>query len=162
MGNPAVTAEASIHIDAHPDRVYALVSDITRMGEWSPECYRAEWLDGASGPAIGAKFVGHNRTEKREWSTTCTVVAADPGREFAFEVHGVEGRAEPTSRWSYRLTASPGGTDVTESMEGYRRLSAPARALQRAVTVIKDRAAHNAAGMAQTLERLKAVAESAP
>ena len=53
--------EVTIDVSAPPERVYGLISDITRMGEWSPECRRCEWIDGATGPAVGARFRGHNR-----------------------------------------------------------------------------------------------------
>src|SRR5205814_1005416 len=97
-----------------PYRVYELLSDITRMGEWSPECQGGEWLDGASGPAVGATFRGHNRMGPRRWSTTCEVVAADRGREFAFTVV-VRGRE--ATRWRYRLDPRDDGTEVRESFE---------------------------------------------
>ena len=42
--------EVTIDVSAPPERVYGLISDITRMGEWSPECRRCEWIDGATGP----------------------------------------------------------------------------------------------------------------
>lgn len=61
----ATTGQARIEIDASPQRVYELVSDITRMGEWSPECYRCEWLDGATTATVGARFRGHNRLGPR-------------------------------------------------------------------------------------------------
>ncbi|MGB8503197.1 SRPBCC family protein, partial [Mycobacterium sp.] len=57
----ATTGSANVHIDAPPLAVYRLVSDITRMGQWSPECYRCEWLDGATGATVDARFRGHNR-----------------------------------------------------------------------------------------------------
>ncbi|MGH9050843.1 MAG: SRPBCC family protein [Acidimicrobiia bacterium] len=48
-------AHVSLHVDAPPEKLYELVSDVTRMGEWSPECRRCEWIDGATGPAVGAR-----------------------------------------------------------------------------------------------------------
>lgn len=41
--------ERSIEIAATPEQVYAVVSDVSRTGEFSPECRGAEWLDGAAG-----------------------------------------------------------------------------------------------------------------
>jgi hypothetical protein len=75
---------ARIEIDAPPLTVYQLVSDITRMGDWSPECYRRGWLDGATGATLGARFRRHNRLGGYRWQRTAVVTAADPGREFAF------------------------------------------------------------------------------
>ena len=150
-------AEARIHIDAPPARVYELVSDVTRMGEWSPETVACEWLDGATGAVSGARFKGTNKAGRATWSTVCTVDVADPGRELTFTVHA---GGSPSSRWSYRLTPAGNGTDVVESMEGYRTFPLPVRLLQRLATGVKDRAAHNQASMLRTLERLKAVAEA--
>ncbi len=80
----------TVHIEAPADRVWDLVSDVTRIGEFSPETFEAQWLDGASGPRAGARFRGHVRRNGRGpvYWTTCTVVASVPGREFAFAVGG--------------------------------------------------------------------------
>ena len=80
----ATKGQASVHIDAPPEFAYDLVSDVTRMGEWSPETYRCKWLRGASGPAIGARFEGYNRRGRARWSNTLEVLVADRGQEFAF------------------------------------------------------------------------------
>ena len=88
-----------------------MVADLPRMGEWSPECQRVEWEGGASGPAAGATFVGHNKGGPRglmKWSRRGRVLVADPGREFAFVTE--EGGHESTV-WRYRFegsTAAPG------------------------------------------------------
>ncbi|MCW2639115.1 MAG: hypothetical protein JWP76_1421 [Dactylosporangium sp.] len=75
----------SVYIDAAPDEVYAHISDVTRIGERSPECRSAQWLDGAMPGAIGARFRGHNRSGfAARWSRTCAVVDAVPGRSSAF------------------------------------------------------------------------------
>ena len=83
----------TVHMAASADRVWDLVSDITRVGEFSPETFEAEWLGGASGPEVGARFRGHVRRNGRGpvYWTVCTVVACDPGREFAFAVAGPGG-----------------------------------------------------------------------
>jgi len=111
----ATTGSASIEIDAPPSMVYQLVSDITRMGDWSPECYRCEWLDGATGPTVGARFRGHNRLGRIHWQRTAAVTAADPGREFAFTILNKNGREE--TLWSYRLSPLGEGTALVESYE---------------------------------------------
>ena len=76
----------SIAVAMAPDELYALVSDVTRMGDWSPIC-RACWWDEGDGPRVGAWFTGRNELPERTWETRCRVVAADPGREFAWEVN---------------------------------------------------------------------------
>lgn len=97
----------SIIVDATPEEVHALVSDVTRTGEWSPQCRRCEWEDERRG--VGARFVGHNRTPVREWVTVSEVIADVPGEHFAWSVG--PGRAE----WGYRMrSAGGGGTELTE------------------------------------------------
>jgi hypothetical protein len=112
----------AIHIALPPEQVYALVSDITRMGEWSPVC-RACWWEDDAGPQLGAWFVGRNVTPEgrseatgeiipeRTWETRSQVVAADAGREFAWEVNG------GWVRWGFTMAAEddPAGTRLTES-----------------------------------------------
>src|SRR5690242_21846702 len=75
---------ASTRIAAPPERVWELVADVTRMGEWSPECYRCEWLSVQPGPRVGAHFRGHNRQGPFRWSLECVVTACTPGQDFAF------------------------------------------------------------------------------
>ena len=78
----------TVHMDAPADEVWDLVSDVTRIGSYSPETFEAEWLEGASGPAVGAKFRGHVKRNGKGpiYWTTCVVTACVPGPEFAFGV----------------------------------------------------------------------------
>ena len=93
-----------------PDELYALVSDVTRTGEWSPVCTGC-WWDEGSGPEVGAWFTGRNETPERTWETRSQVVAADPGRKFAWEVnHG-------WVYWGYTFEPEGDGTRLTESWE---------------------------------------------
>ncbi len=104
-------------INATAEHLYDMVADLSRMGEWSPECQRVEWEGGATGPAEGAKFVGHNRGgpfQLMRWSRHGRVLTADPGREFAFATE--EGGRESTE-WRYRFEPVDGGTRVTESYD---------------------------------------------
>jgi uncharacterized protein YndB with AHSA1/START domain len=146
--------EAKTHIDASPEAVYAMVADITRMGEWSPENTGGEWLEGATGAAVGARFKGKNK-RKSGWSTKCTVTAADPGREFAFDV----GKGE--TRWRYQFGAAAGGTDVVESFEIVKQPGALGRFFTKVGTGLpwSEREADMVKGMEQTLASLKAAAE---
>jgi uncharacterized protein YndB with AHSA1/START domain len=102
----------SIAIDAPAPTVYALVSDLPRMGEWSPECTRVTWTSGAVGPAVGARFVGHNRVGAIRWITFGRVVDADPGRRFAFSIHF---GPIPISLWAYDFTPTSSGCEITET-----------------------------------------------
>src|SRR3954449_5313798 len=94
------TVSESLDINAFPDVVYALVSDLPAMGQWSPECTAVEWRGGASGPSVGAKFKGRSRIGRRKWSTDGVVVEAEQGRVFAFEVFTMR---IPVARWSYEF-----------------------------------------------------------
>jgi uncharacterized protein YndB with AHSA1/START domain len=146
-------AEVRIHVDASPERLYEMVSDVTRMGEWSPECYRCEWLDGATGPAEGARFKGHNRRGLLRWSTTPKVLTAEPGREFSFVTYDFRGREN--TRWTYRFEPAPGGgTDVTERCEVVNYLLP-----LKVVAPLRLRMGQVERGMQKTLERVKAAAE---
>lgn len=104
------THSDSIVIARPPHEVYELVADITRMGEYSPICASCWWDDG-DGPRVGAWFTGRNVLPERTWETRSEVVAADPGREFAWIVNGT------IVRWGYTFTEVEGGTEVTESWE---------------------------------------------
>ncbi len=100
----------SIVVARSPEALYDMVSDVTRMGEWSPICTACWWDDG-DGPRVGAWFTGRNELPERTWETRSQVVAADRGREFAFEVNS------GWVRWGYTFTAVDSGTQVTESWE---------------------------------------------
>ncbi len=142
-------------VGAAPQRMYDLVSDMPRMGEWSPECQRVEWEGGAAGPVEGATFVGHNQGGPRglmKWSRRGRVLVAEPGREFAFVTE--EGGHESTV-WRYRFEVVEGGTRVTESYE-VKRIPAWARVLD----IPTNRARELREAMEHTLARLKAVAEA--
>ena len=150
-------AEVSVeqHVNAPPEKLYGLVSDVTRMGEWSPETTSCRWIGGASGPAVGARFRGSNRSGWRRWSTTCTVVAADAGLRFAFDV---DAGPMPISRWEYEFEPDGnGGTRVTERWRD-RRQTWMVR-VSPVMMGVKDREAHNRAGMEKTLAALRRAGE---
>ena len=79
--------------------VYDLISDLPRMGEWSPENVGGEWQDGGSGK-VGDRYIGHNQAGERSWSVPVMVTAADRGRCFEFVTRPDE---DPCVRWTYRL-----------------------------------------------------------
>jgi len=141
-----------ITVAATPARLYAMVADVTRMGEWSPVC-RACWWDDGAGPAVGAWFTGRNVTAQHTWEARCEVVAADPGREFAWVVGGV---AEGTVYWAYRFRQLDGGAEVAEHWQ-VRRVHPLMGETDEALRAMKAR---TVAGIAETLANLKRVAES--
>jgi hypothetical protein len=140
---------------APPEQVWALVSDVTRIGEFSPETFEAEWLDGATGPEVGAQFRGHVKRNGKGpiYWTACTVTACEPGREFAF---GVGSPGKPMNTWRYELRPAGSGTEVTES---FQLSDMPALRLYWALFGW-TRGRTNVNGMRTTLERIKAVAEA--
>nr|WP_293773767.1 SRPBCC family protein [Sporichthya sp.] len=152
-----LTESVTVHINAHPQVVWDLVSDVTRIGEFSPETLEGRWISGATGPALGVKFQGHVKRNGRGpmYWTTCRITACEPEKDFAFvvEVPGMSG----VNTWRYRLAPADDGTDVTESFELtpslfirlYWTLAGPLRAKT------------NIRGMTETLNRIKAVAETA-
>jgi hypothetical protein len=104
------TFSESVVVSATPEEVYAAVSDVTRMGEWSPICKEC-WWDEDEGPRVGAQFTGRNVDAGRTWETRSKVVAAEPGREFAWLV------GAGYVRWGYTMEPVEGGTELTESWE---------------------------------------------
>jgi uncharacterized protein YndB with AHSA1/START domain len=145
----------TVHIDAPPAAVWALVSDVTKIGRYSPETFEAEWLDGATGPVVGARFRGHVKRNGKgpTYWTSCTVTASDPGREFAF---GVGKPGKPMNVWRYVLEPAADGTDVTES---FTLTPLPLLRLYWAL-LGWTRGRTNRDGMRTTLERIKAEVES--
>ncbi|HET9728313.1 MAG TPA: SRPBCC family protein [Acidimicrobiia bacterium] len=146
--------EVSRNIAAAPDVVYAAISDVTRMGEWSQECYACEWHDGVNGPGVGATFDGHNRNGEHEWTTQGKVIEADPGRAFAFECSMYDFHY---STWGYRIEPAATGCRVTEWSEDLRPESAMEFSKQ--TSGIDDREQRNRETMSGTLERLAAALE---
>ena len=147
--------EITRDIAASPEAVYDAIADVTRMGEWSEECHACAWHDGFDGPAVGAKFDGHNRNGDHEWTTQGTVVEADRGRAFTFQCSMYDFHY---ATWGYRIEPTDAGCRVTEWSEDLR----PESALEMSAKIsgISDRAGRNRATMSGTLERLAAALET--
>ncbi len=145
----------TVRMAAPADKIWELISDIENTGRFSPETFAAEWLGGATGPAVGVKFRGHvnrNGWGLKYW-TVCRIVACEPGREFAFTVLGPGGMQVNT--WRYVLEPVDGGTDVTESFQLH---DSPVLRLYWLLAGW-TRGKTNVEGMRETLNRIKAVAE---
>jgi carbon monoxide dehydrogenase subunit G len=106
----------SITVAAPPEKVYAIVSDVTRIGELSPVCKSATWDDGGQAGKEGAWFTGHNVISDFSWDTHCKVVVAAPGREFTYVNHGPAGETELV-QWGFMLEPERDGTKVTETWQ---------------------------------------------
>ena len=147
----------TVHIEAPTQQIWDLLSDVTKIGRYSPETFEAEWLDGATGPHVGAKFRGHvkrNGIGPVYW-TTATVRDCVPGRSFSF---GIGASDNPLSIWGYRLEPNGSGTDVTEHFD-----LAPRWWLRLYWALWGwSRGKVNRAGMRTTLERIKAEVEGSP
>jgi len=143
--------EITRDISASPAAVYDAISDVTRMGEWSEECYACEWHEGFDGPVVGATFDGHNRNGEHEWTSQGKVVIADPGREFAFECSMMDFHY---STWGYRIEPTETGCRVTEWNEDLRPESTLEFSKQ--LSGIEDRTERNRQTISGTLERLSA------
>jgi uncharacterized protein YndB with AHSA1/START domain len=145
----------TVHMEASPEKVWELVSDVTKIGRYSPETFEGEWLEGATGPAVGAKFRGHVKRNGKGpiYWTTCTVLESVPGRQFGFGVGPAE---KPLNIWRYELEPSGDGTDVTESFQLAQ--TAPLRLYWAVLGWSRGRTNRN--GMRTTLERIKAEVEA--
>jgi len=145
----------TVSIDAPADTVWSMIADVTRMGEWSPECTRSVWLDGATSPELGARFKGTNANGSKSWETTATVVGCEPGRLFSFRIVAVGCKV---AEWRYDLEPTESGCTVTETWIDER--NALVKLFGKPISGVSDRAAHNRAGMEATLAALKASAEA--
>jgi hypothetical protein len=145
----------TVSMAAPAEVIWNLIADVRNTGRFSPETFEAEWLDGATGPALGARFRGHVRRNEigPVYWTTCRVTACEPGREFGFEVLVGD---TPVNNWHYRLSPVDGGTDVTESF----RMNDSAFTKLYSVLGGQLRRRRNIRDMRKTLERIKAVVES--
>jgi uncharacterized protein YndB with AHSA1/START domain len=141
--------EISCEIAASPLQVYAALSDVTRMGEWSEECHTCEWHEGYDGPVVGATFDGHNHNGTHEWTTQGKVIEAEPGRAFAFECSMMDFHY---STWGYRIEPTESGSRVTEWSDDLRPESVIEFSKQ--TSGVDDRGAQNRRNMSLTLARL--------
>jgi len=148
-----LTASAGVVIAASPETLYDMLTDITRMGEWSPVC-TASWWDEGAGPTVDSWFTAKNAVPDREFENRSQVVVADRPDEFAWIVGGID---EGHARWGYTFTPVEGGTRVDESW-------AMVRLTDRTREMTDERAAglvaRGRAGIETTLANLKRVAEA--
>lgn len=159
--NDLASGSASTEIDASAEAVWSLVTDVTRMGEWSPETYRGEWID--DGPAVGNEFRGYNRYGTNEWFTECVVETCVPGSQFGFRVMRESIGGEPLidmpkagkTVWTYLIEPlERGRVRLTESFDAPWLLdpdSPPSR--------MPDRLGMMIAGCEATLANIKSAAE---
>jgi uncharacterized protein YndB with AHSA1/START domain len=141
----------TVQVDAPPDVVWRVVSDVTRMGEWSPECRKVLLLGGR--PALGARLLGINRRGLAVWPTMSTIVRFEPGRAVAWKTR------QSGATWTYELEPVEGGTRLS----GRRDLDRYTTLTRFAAPLIGGAAGHDrelAAGIRTTLQRIGRAAES--
>lgn len=149
--------EVRLVMHAPPEKVYDVIADVTRMAELSPEVVECRWLDGATGPEVGARFAARNKfTRGPVIGNKPMITAVDPGRSISWS------RTEPfggTVEWTYQFLPHPDGTEVVES---YRAVKPVSRFGWLIIGTFssKDRRSLQRAGMAETLERLRGVVEA--
>lgn len=150
-----LTTQGSLVVAATPQQVYDVVSDITRTGEWSPVCRRAEWVD-PERTGEGAQFLGHNDDGAKEWTTTSTVVRARPGEEFVWEV------GQGFVRWGYRMAPVEGSTELTHTWEVLPALHGfyADKYGDQAQEVLARRTESAHASIPRTLESIRTIVES--
>ena len=155
------SAQADVLVAATPERVWPLVCDIELPAQFSSEFCGAEWLDGATAPALGARFVGRNRHPAiGEWQTTSTVSEFEPGRRFGWSVGDPE---FPSARWRFLLEPDAGGTRVTQWMQigpGPSGLTPAIEAMpDKESRILRRRLGEHQANMEATLAGIKQLAE---
>jgi hemerythrin-like domain-containing protein len=107
-----VAASTTVTVTASPERVWQVLADVTRTGEWSHECHTVRWLGGATRAALGARFEGVNRVGRFTWKRACTITALDEERELGFGTAGP--LAKDATQWRFVLEPDGTGTRVTQ------------------------------------------------
>lgn len=139
---------ASAYIEATPDSVWTLVSDLEGMGRFSPENTGGAWTSGNPG-SVGATFKGTNKHGLVRWSTHCTITEVVGGQKFSFEVD------ESKARWSFLVEPSGTGTLLTETREIFATAPRYVRILSGSGVLGRGRNQIIAAGIDTTLARIK-------
>lgn len=156
------TTEAAVGIAASPKRVWAFVTDVQLPSQFAAEFLGAEWLDGATAPSVGARFVGRNQHAAiGTWETTSTITALVPERLFEWTVGDLD---HPSSIWRFTLEPSTDGARLVQWMQ-----MGPARSgISMAIDAMPDKEAKILSrrldelrtNMQATLQGVKSLAES--
>lgn len=148
--------EQTIEIAAPPASVWALVSDVTRMSDWSPQVTSTRLRAGFESVELGAQFTNRNIHGELEWTTRAEIVRFTPEQELAFRVE------DNWAIWSFQLSpVEGGGTLLTERRELPDGLSDISKELTDGFMGGQDAFTESQlAGMRETLEAIKAAAEA--
>jgi uncharacterized membrane protein len=154
------TTEVSTWIDAPPEVVWSLVADIEMMPTLSDELRSVEWVEPATGPAVGAAFLGHNQQGAGEWSTVSYIVDYEPGRVFAWAVGNVD---NPGAIWKFTLRPERGGTRLTQWVQMGPGRSGVSMAIDarpnQELAIVAARMRNFSRGMTHNLAAIKTMAE---
>jgi polyketide cyclase/dehydrase/lipid transport protein len=146
--------EASELIDAAPEAVWAVVADVTRVGEWSGECRGCAWVAPSDRAAAGARFRGRNRRGGLRWSRVNVVDVADAPRELVWRT--VPRFPYPDSvRWRVSIEPEGVGARVSESFDVLRL----PRVMEWGISVALPQHNDRTSDLAGDLARLKALVE---
>jgi uncharacterized protein YndB with AHSA1/START domain len=149
--NQPLPISASVVVAAPVEKVWEVVSNVSRMSEWSPECRKIVVL-GSPKQGVGTKLLGLNRRGWAIWPTTSKVVRYEPGKAVAWKTR------ESGATWHYELAPTESGTRLT----GKRELPAYTVGTRLLAPVIGGAGGHDeelADGIRTTLERIRATIE---
>jgi uncharacterized protein YndB with AHSA1/START domain len=146
------TLSASTEVRASPEQVYAVVSDVTRIPEWSPETMRAKWL-------APDRFQAWNRRRLGRWRTVANVVEVEPGRRFSFVVQAMGG---DWTQWTYLMEpgSTAGTTRLTEEMRMCVPLPFSALVFERLFLFVRDRRVDLQTNLETSVDRIRAIVEA--
>ena len=159
----APTAESSVHIVAPPSVVWAFVTDLDVLAQFSDEFQGGEWLDASAGPGVGATFRGRNQNPRAVWEVTCTVTHWEPDRTFGWVVEDPDA---PAASWCFTLGAEDGGTRLS-----YRARMGPGPSgvtsfidqhPENEERIVTGRLANWSANMEATLDGIRGLSEGGP
>ena len=157
------TTEAELRIAAPPAAIWQLVCDIQTPAEFSSEFQGGQWLDDATGPALGARFRGRNFHEARgTWETVSTICEFEPERVFGWAVGDPD---VPSARWQFSLEPDGTGTIIREWMQMGPGESGVSELIalmpDKEHRILRRRLAEHHANMTATLAGIKHRAETA-
>ena len=157
MGTLPRSGRCEVTSPAAADAVWAIVSDPTRTGEWSHECSGGDWVDGATGPVVGARFRGRNRVGRSRWTRVNEVVQADAPHTFSWRT--VPSRLYPDSTvWTFTVEPTAAGTRIEQRFEVRKLNPVIDRIFYALIPQHRDRSQ----ALLQDLERLAEVAAREP
>ncbi len=148
--------QVDVEVPATPEQVWAVLTDVTRIGEWSHECRTAQWLGGVDRPAVGARFRGSNKVRLSRWSKKCTITDLQPPRRFVYET-SVDMMGGPTE-WTFTLEPTETGCRVTQSF----KIDNMPRAAEWLIAKMIPEHLERSQALRADLERLGALAANSP